>query len=540
MKHLINILAAVTITASMLAQSPDKISYQAVVRNSNGELATNQTIGMQVLIIQGKTLGGTVYRENHTPVTNANGLVTIEIGGGDITFGNLSTLDWLNGPYFIRTDIDLNGGTNYTITGTSQILSVPYALNAKTAETMEGGLLWNSREDDIYHNSGRVGIGNNNPLSAMHVSGKAIFDDGYKIYIGDNRIFFEDNGEIASYDQKHKILFRRNENIMEFREYGKIVFSAGATEGTSTNNIIIREDGHIELKNKNIRNIANPVNPQDAATKSYVGAFKEDVFEKLSPSPIVEFSGNFTEDFNTVRWRNAWGIPPNWEDEITPDCEIVPYGFYGTNSLKVSYPAGGVGPKQSGAQFPIVFKKMEWMPASYYNELYMRYYLKFEEGFDFRLGGKLPGLMGGGESWSRSGGNQPDGSNGWTLRFMWRENGKIVIYAYVPESENGKWGGTTSGQDIDCDFTAKPGNWHTIVQYVNVGTPGKDDGKLIVWIDGETKITINDMRFWNTENDYGRIGGIYFSTFHGGKDAEWAPLKNSYAQFADFGVFKVR
>ncbi|MDZ7724576.1 MAG: hypothetical protein U5R06_17675 [candidate division KSB1 bacterium] len=102
--------------------------------------------------------------------------------------------------------------------------------------------------------------------------------------------------------------------------------------------------------------------------------------------------------------------------------------------------------------------------------------------------------MGGGDSWARSGGHQPDGSNGWTLRFMWRREGRIVVYAYVPKSGNEKWGAETWGQDIDCNFSAIPGVWHCIEQYVHVGTPGQDDGVLKVWIDGEPRLTISDMR----------------------------------------------
>jgi hypothetical protein len=140
-------------------------------------------------------------------------------------------------------------------------------------------------------------------------------------------------------------------------------------------------------------------------------------------------------------------------------------------------------------------------------------------------------MMGGENSWTRSGGNQPDGTNGWTLRFMWREKGRIVVYAYLPKSGNGKYGGKEWGQDLDCEFTAVPGNWHCIEQYINIGTPGKDNGKLVVWIDGEEKLSLSDLRFWDVENDYGKIGGIYFSTFHGGNTPDWAPLNDSYIQF---------
>jgi uncharacterized protein (TIGR02145 family) len=135
MKKVFSILAAVFLTATVWAQSPNKMSYQAVIRNSSDALVTNTQIGLEVNIRQGTTSGTVVYTETQTPTTNANGLVSIEIGGGS----GFNTIDWANGPYFIETKTDPAGGTNYTITGTSQLLSVPYALYAKTAETITGG-----------------------------------------------------------------------------------------------------------------------------------------------------------------------------------------------------------------------------------------------------------------------------------------------------------------------------------------------------------------------------------------------------------------
>src|SRR5574344_1825530 len=139
MKKVFSILAAVFLTATVWAQSPNKMSYQAVIRNSSDALVTNTQIGLEVNIRQGTTSGTVVYTETQTPTTNANGLVSIEIGGGS----GFNTIDWTNGPYFIETKTDPAGGTNYTITGTSQLLSVPYALYAKTAETITGGITEN-------------------------------------------------------------------------------------------------------------------------------------------------------------------------------------------------------------------------------------------------------------------------------------------------------------------------------------------------------------------------------------------------------------
>ena len=139
MRKLFTIFAAVLLTATVWAQSPEKMSYQAVIRNSSDQLVQNQTVGMQISILQGSASGTVVYTETQTPTTNANGLVSLGIGTGT-TSDDFSSIDWANGPYFIKIETDPAGGTSYTITGTSQLLSVPYALHAKTAETVTGGI----------------------------------------------------------------------------------------------------------------------------------------------------------------------------------------------------------------------------------------------------------------------------------------------------------------------------------------------------------------------------------------------------------------
>src|SRR5574344_1536009 len=139
MRRLFTILASIVVTVSLWAQSPEKMSYQAVIRNSGDSLVRNTQIGMQISILQGAVNGTAVYVETQSPTSNANGLVSVEIGTG-ITSDDFASIDWANGPYFIKTEIDPTGGSNYTIIGTSQLLSVPYALHAKTADVLTGGI----------------------------------------------------------------------------------------------------------------------------------------------------------------------------------------------------------------------------------------------------------------------------------------------------------------------------------------------------------------------------------------------------------------
>ena len=138
MKKLFSFLAFICMTGLLHAQTPDKISFQAVVRNSGNALVTNSGVGMRISILQGSASGTPVYVETQSPTTNKNGLVTIEIGDGSSS-DDFSAISWGDGPYFIKTETDPNGGTDYSITGTTQFLSVPYALHAKSAERIQGG-----------------------------------------------------------------------------------------------------------------------------------------------------------------------------------------------------------------------------------------------------------------------------------------------------------------------------------------------------------------------------------------------------------------
>jgi len=119
MKKILMIPVTIFLTVSLLAQAPQKMSYQAVVRDASNNLVINSNIGVQVSILQGSSTGTGVYSERHFPVTNENGLVTLEVGTGVVVNGDFSAIDWANDTYFIEISV------NSTVMGTSQLLSVP-------------------------------------------------------------------------------------------------------------------------------------------------------------------------------------------------------------------------------------------------------------------------------------------------------------------------------------------------------------------------------------------------------------------------------
>ncbi len=129
---LLSFVAIATIAITSFGQAPEGFKYQAVVRDAGNTILNNQAVGMQIEILQGGISGTPVYTESFTPTTNTYGLVNLEIGTGT-TSDDFTIIDWANDTYFIRTSIDVTGGSSYSVMGTSQLMSVPYALYAKTS-----------------------------------------------------------------------------------------------------------------------------------------------------------------------------------------------------------------------------------------------------------------------------------------------------------------------------------------------------------------------------------------------------------------------
>jgi len=182
----------------VFAQSPEKMSYQAVIRNSNNVLVSNTQVGMKISILKGSADGTEIYTEIQTPTTNGNGLVSIEIGGGT----GFNTINWANGIYFIKTETDLTGGINYTISGASQILSVPYALHSKTAESITGTI---TESDPIFGES---------LAKSISISDTANWNNKSD-FSGD---YFDLKGKPFTYDKNSNVqsVFYNNGNVLRF------------------------------------------------------------------------------------------------------------------------------------------------------------------------------------------------------------------------------------------------------------------------------------------------------------------------------------
>jgi len=250
------------------------------------------------------------------------------------------------------------------------------------------------------------------------------------------------------------------------------------------------------------------------------------------------WSGQFT-GYGSSSWQSSWGFVAQGSYGQAQLAEQPDPSAPGNGSvLRVQYGQGSSAnscdncPNPGGGQFYTDFAQMGRSDLANASVLYLRYYVKFQKGFDFSRGGKLPGLYGGLVG-QESGGHH---GQAFSTRYMWRDHpvsGSLSncsaalpcgeVYLYSPQIGGGygtNLGGTWNWQ--------ADGRWHMIEQEVNRAT-----GTITVWYDGARVLTAP-----------GAVGGIsgipfsgvFFSTFFGGHDASWGPSKNEYAYFADFAV----
>ena len=164
MKKFFYTLNLLLLVSFIFAQTPQAFKYQAIIRNDAGELIVDQNVGIQLSILEGSEAGAPVYTETWNVQTNSFGLVTLNVGKGTTT-DDFSAVSWGTNIYYLQVAVDVSGGTNYTVMGASQLLSVPYALYSN--ESSNGTSQWLNNESTIYYNDGNVGVGTTTPSGKL-------------------------------------------------------------------------------------------------------------------------------------------------------------------------------------------------------------------------------------------------------------------------------------------------------------------------------------------------------------------------------------
>ncbi|MCC9166629.1 polysaccharide lyase [Pontibacter harenae] len=257
------------------------------------------------------------------------------------------------------------------------------------------------------------------------------------------------------------------------------------------------------------------------------------VFCLLLALPYAIVSTNFETQpagtYNAEAWRKD-GFKVAWVQTLDKNATVDDAQAHkGEKSLRVTYPKGEFGPGSSGGQAKLMLEPQR--------EYFASYSLRFSDNFSWGgkyEGGKLPGLAGGENC---SGGQQCDGTNGFSARFMWREGGKAVLYLYHMDKPS-EWGEDHPLKRADGSVVVFPkGKWVKLVQRVKVNTVqnGKAnyDGEVQVWYNGEEVLRLSGLRFVNNSN---QVDNFFFSTFHGGGSAEWAPSNTCWVWYDDVVV----
>ena len=240
--------------------------------------------------------------------------------------------------------------------------------------------------------------------------------------------------------------------------------------------------------------------------------------DEPATSWIVDFEKNIPGPYSEAKLSREFP-KTDWTEGLERTAIVVDADESHHQVLEVVYPKGAVGPRVGGAQFTVPLK-----PTEHYT---LSYDFCLSDDFDFRLGGKLPGLTSGGSTYT--GGHKPDQGQGWSARFMWRPKGQMVLYLYSIDMK-GKW-----GDDHVLNMPQlERGRWYHVTQEISLNHPTESDGKITVWVDGNKVLDLKNLRLRIGAQGY--IDTFYFSTFFGGNSPEWGPRNDSRIRFDNFEV----
>ncbi len=157
MKKIITLFTPLLLSVFVWAQAPQMFGYQMLIRNEGNVLVINQKVSIRISILHLSDAGSIIYSEIHSPTTNTNGLASFNIGGGTILSGDFTKIDWSKGPYFVKSETDILGGSNYQISSVRELMSVPYTLNALNSQPGIKGVKGDKGPQGLKGNTGPQG-----------------------------------------------------------------------------------------------------------------------------------------------------------------------------------------------------------------------------------------------------------------------------------------------------------------------------------------------------------------------------------------------
>jgi len=318
---------------TLLAQSPDAFQYQAVVRDSEGNLRANEDVTLDIAIIQGSANGSTVYRETHEPTTNGAGLVTLEVGSGS-SGDSFSAIDWSDGPWFIEVSLD---GTQM---GTSQLLSVPFAKYADQAGNTFSGSFNDLEDVPVNLDTDST---DDAATNFSHLEGipEHLDTDSTDDFSG---VFSDLRGTPQHLDTDSTDDFSGDYNDLTSLPDLDLKLDTAATDGWDkdstddfsgdyddlTDRPLYISDLKLVADGRSIRQVGEPDDPDDAATKNYVD-------NSITSSPMTPIAmGNISSDGSTS--TGSGNFTSTWTANDRYRIAIEGYNFYAPNYVVVVTP----------------------------------------------------------------------------------------------------------------------------------------------------------------------------------------------------------